>query len=872
MTPTDTNPANTVSSQANQSAPEISRLKRLYELSMQLSGDPMDIFVHVARMIGELLDVKVVCLSEIQGQDLHFLSVYVQGEVFTHAGSCSLSITPCATVEASKELRVIHNVTAKFPKASFLNDHNAFSYCGFPALDNHGQVVAVTCLLDDKPHIFTEEDQALLRIVGQRIGMEIERKRLDMHKEITLSALRSSEQQNRLILDNAGDGIIILNESGHIEGFNRAAQLFFGYTDFEVLGKVVKSLFNDPEEMVNDHGFALLLKRAQKEGSIQPTEIVAYRKNRSSFPAEISIGSAQMVDRRMFTLIVRDISLRKLLEQKLSLTQSVFENTSEGIVITDAQNRIVAVNKALCEVTGYSEDELIGKTPAIWKSGHHLEPFYQALWTSLIETGHWQGEIWNRRKNGESMPLLENINVVYNEDNSVSGYVAIMTDITSIKQFEERLLYLAHHDALTGLANRVLLNERIGYAMRQTKRNKRLFALCFIDLDRFKNINDSFGHSVGDQILQIIAKRITAAVRKTDTVARLGGDEFVVLLSDLDSADLAVTVATKLLLILSEPILILEREFIVTSSIGIALFPRDAQNTEDLLKYADTAMYHAKDQGRNNYQFYSPHLGSKVYENLMIENALRTAQDREELTLHYQPQFDLVTGGLIGAEALIRWQHPELGMISPTQFIPLAEESRQIIKMGEWVLETACWQVKQWLNEGIQFGKISVNVSALQIQQSNFSETVAKVLSKTGLPSHHLELEVTESFIIEAEQSLPTLEELRKMGVELAIDDFGTSYSSLKYLKLLPIQYLKIDQSFVKDIPDSANGNAIAQAVIALAKSLQLKVVAEGIENKSQHDFLFAEGCDYGQGYYFGKPTTASDFEKRYLASDYRAQ
>lgn len=844
---------------------QISRLKRLYELSMLMSGDPMEVFSYAARMMGELLDVKVVCLSEIQGEKLQFLSVYARGEIYTHAGSCSLAVTPCATVEASKAIQIIQNVAEQFPRAAFLQEHKAFSYCGFPALDNKGKVVAVTCLLDDRPHEFAEEDLELLRIVGQRIGMELERKRLDEQKEATLAALRVSEQQNRLILDNAGDGIIILNDQGLIESFNHTAQEMFGYPANTVIGKHAKSLFADSAHSDQDQGFGWLLKRVQKGGIIRATEIQAYYADKSSFPVELSIACLQLTKGRVYTLIVRDITLRKHFEQKLSQTHTVFENTSEGIVITDTDNRIVAVNKALCAMTGYTQAELIGQFPSKWKSGLHDEVFFSKLWRALLDEGQWQGEIWNRHKSGEVIPMLENINVIRDSKGAISSYVAIMTDITGIKQYEERLSHLAHHDPLTGLANRILLEKRVSFAMRQAKLQKHLLAVLFIDLDRFKNINDSFGHSVGDLLLKEVGSRIASSVRETDTVSRLGGDEFVVILGELDGPEFAHVVAHKLLRILGHAIVIEGREFIVTPSIGIAMYPDDALTIEDLFKHADTAMYHAKNQGRNNCQFYSAGLSWKVYENLMLESALHNAEERGELSVHFQPQFDLKSGKLMGAEALVRWLHPELGLISPSQFIALAEESGQIIKLGEWVVRNACVQIKQWLDQGFNLGRVSVNVSALQIQRGNFAELVGRVLRETRLAPGFLELEVTESFIIEAEQSLAMLDTLREMGVELAIDDFGTSYSSLKYLKLLPIQRLKIDQSFVRDIPKDPNSNAIARAVIAMAKSLQLETVAEGIENAQQRDFFMAEGCQCGQGYYLGKPVSAAAFVELYL-------
>lgn len=844
---------------------KISRLKRLYELSMLMSGDPADVFNYVTGMIAELLDVKVVCLSEIQGEKLQFLSVYARGETYANVGSFPIAITPCAIVIASADVAVIHNVSEQFPQAAFIKEHNAVSYCGFPVSNSEGRMVAVVSLLDDKLRDFTDDDRELFNMLGLRLGMELERKWLHEQKEVSLATLRASEQQNRLILDNAGDGIIILNDQELIESFNHSAQEMFGYPAKAVIGTHAGSLFCDAGDGAGGQGFSRLLMKVQKGGIIRATEIDACYSDTSTFPVELSIACLYLNNRPIYTLIVRDITLRKHFEQKLSQTHTVFENTSEGIVITDTDNRVVAVNKALCAMIGYTQAELIGQFPSKWKSGLHDDGFFSNLWRALLETGQWQGEIWNRHKSGDVIPMLENINVIRDSKGAITSYVAIMTDITGIKQFEERLSHLAHHDPLTGLANRILLEKRVSVAMRQAKLHARQLAVLFIDLDRFKNINDSFGHSVGDLLLKEVGSRIASAMRDVDTVSRLGGDEFVVILGELDSPEFAHVVAHKLLRILGNAVVIEGRELIVTPSIGIAMYPDDASTIEDLFKHADTAMYHAKNQGRNNCQFYSAGLSWRVYENLMLESALHNAEERGELSVHFQPQFDLKSGKLMGAEALVRWLHPELGLISPAQFIALAEESGQIIKLGEWVVRNACVQIKQWLDQGFNLERVSVNVSALQIQRGNFAGLVERVLRETRLAAHFLELEVTESFIISAEQSLMMLETLREMGVELAIDDFGTSYSSLKYLKLLPIQRLKIDQSFVQDIPKDPNSNAIARAVLAMAKSLNLETVAEGIENAQQRDFFMAEGCQCGQGYYLGKPVSAAAFVELYL-------
>jgi diguanylate cyclase (GGDEF)-like protein/PAS domain S-box-containing protein len=549
-----------------------------------------------------------------------------------------------------------------------------------------------------------------------------------------------------------------------------------------------------------------------------------------------------------------------------ALARAVFDHSSEGIFVTDADDRILAVNTALCRITGYAEDELIGQRPSIWKSGHHDGEFFRSLSEALKRDGRWQGEIWNRKKSGEVIPTLENISRIPPSEAGIGSYVALMTDISNMKAYEDRLSHLAHHDPLTGLANRALLVDRLGHAIQKARRQKTSLAVMFLDLDHFKQINDSFGHATGDQVLKEVAARLSSAVRASDTVARLGGDEFVMVVGELENPERAGAIAAKLLKSISAPMQIEGREFLVTPSLGVAMYPQDGDSLTALMANADTAMYHAKKLGRNTWQFYSQSLGSRVCENLVFENALRSAEERGELSLHYQPQFDVASGRLVGAEALIRWTHPEFGVVAPARFIPLAEESGLIIKLGDWVLSTACRQMQAWRRAGIAPGRISVNVSALQIRRGNVAETLAETLSRTGLAPGALELEVTESFLLEAGRSMTAIQALRDLGVEFAIDDFGTSYSSLKYLQHLPIRRLKIDHSFVRSIPEDPDSAAIARAVIALADSMQLSVVAEGVETARQREFLSAAGCDIAQGYLFGAPAGHEEFERLYLS------
>jgi diguanylate cyclase (GGDEF)-like protein/PAS domain S-box-containing protein len=553
--------------------------------------------------------------------------------------------------------------------------------------------------------------------------------------------------------------------------------------------------------------------------------------------------------------IVQDITERRQQEERLRLSASVFENTSEGVMITNARGDIVDVNRAFSEIAGYTRDEVIGQNPRVLKSGRHDTGFYRDMWHSLIDTGRWRGEIWNRRKDGSLYPEWLNISRVSNSKGELTHYVGVFTDITGIKQSQAQLAHLAHHDPLTDLPNRLLLNERLTHALARADRHKTLVAVIFFDLDNFKNINDSFGHPVGDQLLQQVADRLVDIVRTDDTVARIGGDEFVLLLEDLEKPEDAVIAADKLQSVFLTPFELKDHVVRVTSSVGICLYPQDGRNAAVLLRNADAAMYRAKEEGRDTYRFYTEELTNNAFERVLLENNLREALEKEELVLYYQPQVDLESGRIIGLEALIRWRHPTLGMVSPSKFIPMAESSGLIIPIGEWVLNTACRQAQEWLEEGMDFGRISVNIAGPQIQRGELVETVEKALTASGLPTSRLELEVTESFIMQqAEIAIGQLNKLREVGVTLAIDDFGTGYSSLNYLKKLPIHKLKIDQSFVNDIPDDANDMAISGAVIAMGKSLGLVVIAEGVETREQVEFLKNAGCNEAQGFLYGKP------------------
>jgi diguanylate cyclase (GGDEF)-like protein/PAS domain S-box-containing protein len=546
---------------------------------------------------------------------------------------------------------------------------------------------------------------------------------------------------------------------------------------------------------------------------------------------------------------------------KLEQAATVFEYSKEGIIVTDANNKIISVNRSFVEITGYAAEDVVGKDPKILSSGLQSNEFYEQMWAAILETGSWQGEIWDRRKSGEVYPEALTIIQVKNGHGAIMNHLAIFSDISERKMAQERIQQLAHYDVLTGMPNRALFSDRLEQAIIAAQRNHSKIALLFLDIDRFKQINDTLGHGVGDRLLQIVGQRLLSCVREQDTVSRQGGDEFILVLSDAGCAG-AEVVAQKVLQSIIQPYSIEEHDLRITASIGIAVYPDHAKDSESLIKYADVAMYQAKENGRNCYSTFHPAMNESSYERLKLETALRGALERDELRVYYQAQVDLQDGRIVGCEALVRWLHPELGMIYPDKFIPLAEETGLIISINHWVLEQAIKQCRAWRDAGFNGLTMSVNLSALQFRQHNLLPQVKDLLDKYELPPGVLDLELTEGILMQGvERTLATLHELSAMGVILSLDDFGTGYSSLSYLKRFPIQQLKIDQSFVRDVINDASDATMVRTIILMAHSLKLDVIAEGVETQEQAAFLMQCGCERAQGYHFRRPVTAEEFE-----------
>lgn len=565
---------------------------------------------------------------------------------------------------------------------------------------------------------------------------------------------------------------------------------------------------------------------------------------------------------------VQDITERKQAEEKLELASLVYQNSSEAILVTDENNNIVATNQAFTKLTGFDEQEVLGKSPRILSSGRHGNEFYRAMWASLNNTGRWQGELWNRRKNGETYPEWLTIDTIYKEDGSLHRRVALFQDISEKKKAEEELLSHANYDQLTLLPNRRLFNDRLEQEIRKSHRDKCRTALLFIDLDHFKDVNDTLGHDIGDKLLIEAAGRIKSCVRDYDTVARLGGDEFTVILSKLEDTSDVARIAQSIIDNLSQPFHLASSESFISASIGIAICPDDGTKTGDLIKYADQALYVAKDEGRSRFSFFTKAMQEASNARIQLGVDLRHAIYKGQLEVYYQPIVELATGHTHKAEALLRWKHPVHGFVSPVDFIPVAEDTGSILDIGDWVFLQAANQVKNLMNNGLDI-QISINKSPVQFYSGDqgHNHWIEK-LNELGLPGSTIAVEITEGLLINNNPDInDKLLTLRDAGIQVSIDDFGTGYSSLSYIKKFDIDYLKIDQSFTQNLSPEGDEFAICEAIVMMAHKLGIKVIAEGVETKQQCDLLKQIGCDYGQGYLFSRPVSAPDFEKWLLVN-----
>lgn len=678
------------------------------------------------------------------------------------------------------------------------------------------------------------------------------------HNEMRIEALLAEQSA---ILDNVMFGVMFVRHRT-IVSVNRRCEELFGYEPGAMTGASTSIVFMTAFDF-EAAGARQYPSLAQ--GDYFSEERQYRRKDGSTFWCMVS-GCALDQNRANegSIWVYADITARKEAEEKLRLSATVIEHIADGVVVLDAEGTIVAVNPAFTQITGYTEAEAMGKDRTLTRSGRHEQSFYEEMWQEQLDKGFWRGELWSVRKNGELYLEFLTVSAVRDTRGRATHYVGVFSDITKAKESQEKLDHLAHHDPLTALPNRLLFHDRLQHALLRAARDGEQLALLFIDLDRFKNVNDTLGHHIGDELLKQVAKALQDRLREGDTLARLGGDEFIVLLEDIENQYGASQVAEKLVQMFEEPFMVAGHELFVTCSVGISLFPDDAADLNMLIRNADVAMYQAKARGRNGFSFYAPSMTGEGVERLRLETFLRRSIEKDEIFLNYQPQVEIDTGRLVGVEALVRWNHPELGLIPPIRFIPLAEDTGFINQLGKWVLHEACRQMVRWQDAGLHVPKIAVNLSAKQFERGSIVNMVADILRDTGLEPQRLQLEVTESVIMNTGDAMVFINDLHSIGVALAIDDFGTGYSSLAYLKQLPVQTLKIDRSFIKDISTDVNDEAIAIAIIQLGKSMNLSVIAEGVETEEQAAFLLRHGCNLAQGYFYSRPVAADDMLVRW--------
>ncbi len=567
--------------------------------------------------------------------------------------------------------------------------------------------------------------------------------------------------------------------------------------------------------------------------------------------------------RDSFNSFLPDLDEDEKKDISLKIAYKVLESSSNGVAITDEAGNIQWVNSAFSHITGYESHEVIGENPRVLKSQHHNKEFYSNMWLDLVNKGQWKGEIWNRRKSGETYPEWMIISAIKDGEGNTIQYVSVFDDMTERIKQKEYIKHQAYHDPLTGLSNQFLFRDRLDSSILHAINHKEKFGVLILGIDRFKRINDTLGHAVGDKILKVFGEKIVSFLNPDDTASRFSGDIFAIIKKGVDHIEDLVLLANEIVDEITKPYLIDEQEIYITTSIGISLYPEDGKKSEQLINNAEAAMFRAKDMGRNNYQLYTSSMNEKALLRLSMENDLHKAVQEGELILHYQPQIDTRTGEIIGAEALVRWAHPKLGMVGPVEFIPLAEETGLIIPLGEWVLREACMQNMKWQERGLPNIKIGVNLSPLQFNQTTILDRIKSILDTTKLSPKYLDLEITESSAMQnPNYTDKILYELKDMGVKISIDDFGTGYSSLAYLRQFPIDRIKIDKSFVQGVPLDKGQRAIVKAIIAMAKSFNIDTIAEGVETVEQLTFLKQQRCFQMQGYYYSKPVDADTFEK----------
>jgi diguanylate cyclase (GGDEF)-like protein/PAS domain S-box-containing protein len=709
-------------------------------------------------------------------------------------------------------------------------------------------------------------EQKFIKIDGSAIDIETQSTRIWFDGKLAISvALRditerkhalAVAQQYQAVVQASMDGFWITDADGRIIEANEAICKMHGYTRDGLIGLHIPDIEADETpQQAAEH-----MRNMVKNGYVR-FEARHKRRDQSVFYVDASVLHVPEQGDRFYAFI-RDITAQKLSQERLQVAANVFEHAREGILVTDANARIIEVNEAFTRITGYSRGEVLGQNPSLLRSGRHTADFYAAMWNLLSAQGHWSGEIWNRRKSGDVYPELMTISAVLDAQGRIKQYVGLFSDITKVKEHESRLDQIAHYDPLTNLPNRLLLADRLQQAMMHAQRRARMVAIIYVDLDGFKAINDAHGHDAGDSMLIHVAARMKHALRDGDTLSRIGGDEFVAVLNDLDNSADSIALLSRLLEAASEPLKHASKQVQVTASIGATFYPQAQDiDADQLLRQADHAMYQAKIAGKNRYHLFDADKDQSVrglHEGL---DRVRRALHGHELLLHYQPKVNMRTGQIDGAEALIRWRHPERGLLLPAAFLPILENQPLAVEVGDWVIRNCLQQMALWHRSGLRLA-VSANVSAMQLQQPDFVDKLKLELAlHPEIARHQLSLEVLETSALEdLLQVAKVIRECQKLGVDFSLDDFGTGYSSLTYLRRLPVKQLKIDQSFVRDMLDDVDDLAILKGVIGLARAFNREVIAEGVETMAHGKALLALGCELAQGYGIARPMPATEF------------
>lgn len=809
-------------------------------------------------------------METLSGDD-HGYMLFVQQyreEVRRNTGAEPRMLLPASRAIANSNHLILNN---------FLDDESVrpfrmsafragFRSAGFFVIREQGHVIGALNLYAQEADFFTNEVLSTLNDMIMDVTYALD---MLLQKEERTTALAALQNAGEVI--DASPTVLFRwqpNSSWRMEYVSSNVQRWGYQADDFINGKITLSDLIHPEDLQRIWAEVIHHIETRHREYNQEFRVLTADGNFLWVENHVTTSFDRTGKPQRFTGVMSDISQQKANELQLRQAAIVFESTREGIMITDASRKIIKVNRALIELFGYEEEDLLGQRPNIFHSGKHENGFYRQLTESLKIHGFWRGELWNRKRNGEIVPILTSINPVSDSDGKIIYYISIYTDISQLKDSEARLEHMALHDPLTSLPNRAMLGRKLALALDYAKQHHERVGLLMLDLDHFKNVNDSFGHHFGDELLHQVAKRLSQQLRPNDLVCRLGGDEFTILMQHNPTLEEISVLAENIIQAIRQPFpLSNERMVVIGTSIGISLYPEHGNSVEDLMQQADTAMYRAKHDGRDGYCYFTEELFRQAKSRLELEQRLHRAIAHQEFQVYYQPQICIRTGQITGAEALLRWVDPEYGMIPPAQFIGVAEEIGLIQSIGEWALRETCRQGRAWLDDDYPPITLAVNLSPLQLHHGDVQSQISDILNDTGFPAHSLELELTESALMEQqEDAVKILHGLRHQGIRIAIDDFGTGYSSLAYLKQFPLDVLKIDKRFVDDIPHERDDMEIAATIVAMGHSLRLTVLAEGVENEAQLDFLRKQGCDFYQGYLYSPPVNAEEFSQLLLA------